>query len=309
MFRIVFTIAGFLFALILNILVPDVQDVNPIVYRVILILLAIGYALAGVISQKSDERKEEYAKRSKFRFAMGIVLALWDLLSTKSGIFPLPFFPGPAQITEVYLIDTSFLASNTMFSVRLFSAGFLSGVVLGVGTGILMGWFDKVYYWVYPPLKITGVIPAVAWMPFALTVLPSSFIAGVFIIAICAWFQVAFMTSQGIKSTQKIYYEAAKTLGANSRFLLVHVALPNAVPYIFNGVSTALGVAFTTLVVSEMMGAKGGLGYYINWAKAWASYDKVYASIIIMAILFSIIMKVVGKLEAYLSRWKEGIVE
>ena len=303
------TVAGFAVALAIHFLIPNVQEVDGRVYRSLLAALIVGYGLYGIIVAKNSERREAYVERVKFRFAMGIVLAVWDVLSTKTGILPLPFFPGPAQITSIYLVDTAFLVSNTLFSIRLFAAGFLAGVVLGVGTGILMGWFAKVHYWVFPPLKITGVIPAVAWMPFALTVLPSSFLAGVFIIAISAWFSVAFMTAQGIATTHKVYYEVAKTLGGNSRFLLVHVALPNAVPFIFNGISTAMGVGFTTLVVSEMMGAKGGLGYYINWAKAWASYDKVYAAIIIMAILFSIIMKAVGTLEDRLTIWQKGITK
>jgi NitT/TauT family transport system permease protein len=132
----------------------------------------------------------------------------------------------------------------------------------------LIGWFPKVYYWVSPVLKITGVIPAVAWMPFALTLFPTPFLAAVFLIVICAWFPVAFLTAQGIASTQKVYYEVAKTLGARTPYLVFRVAIPNALPQIFTGISTANAFAFTTLVISEMMGQPGGLGYYIKRLKS-----------------------------------------
>lgn len=305
----IFSILGFIIAEIISLSVQDTQEVNDTAYRFILTILAVLYLAIAVFSFFNEDRRLKSIKRAPFRFAMGVVLAIWDLLSTKFDLLPLPFFPGPSKITGVVLDEYGFLLTNTGYSLRLFFAGFVSGIILGVGTGILIGWFAKVHYWVFPILKITGVVPAVAWMPFALTIFPTSFIAGVFLIAICAWFPVAFMTAQGIASTQKMYFEVAKTLGGKQSYLLFHVALPNAVPQIFTGISTANGLAFTTLVVSEMMGAKGGLGYYINWAKTWSSYYKVYAAIIIMAVLFSLIMKVIALIQGRLLIWQRGLVK
>lgn len=308
-FWALFSLMGFAGAEIVSLTVPDTQEVDNIAYRFALLGLSALYFGIAVFSWFDGERRAKFISRAPFRLAMGIVLAVWDLLSTKSDILPLPFFPGPSKVTGVILEEYEFLLTNTGYSLRLFFLGFLSGIILGVGTGILIGWFAKVHYWVFPVLKITGVVPAVAWMPFALTVFPTSFVAGVFLIAICAWFPVAFMTAQGMASTQNVYFEVAKTLGAKQSYLLFHVALPNAVPQIFTGISTANGLAFTTLVVSEMMGAQGGLGYYINWAKAWSSYYKVYAAIIIMAVLFSIIMKAIALIQNRLLIWQRGLVK
>ena len=309
LFWALFALIGFTGAEIVSLTVPDTQEINNIAYRFALLGLLVLYFGIAAFSWFDGERRAKFISRAPFRLAMGIILAVWDLLSTKFDILPLPFFPGPSKVTGVILEEYEFLLTNTGYSLRLFFLGFLAGIVLGVGTGILIGWFAKVHYWVFPVLKITGVVPAVAWMPFALTVFPTSFVAGVFLIAICAWFPVAFMTAQGMASTQKIYFEVAKTLGAKQSYLLLHVALPNAVPQIFTGISTANGLAFTTLVVSEMMGAQGGLGYYINWAKAWSSYYKVYAAIIIMAVLFSLIMKVIALIQNRLLIWQRGLVK
>lgn len=308
-FWTLFSLIGFAVAEIVSLTVPDSQKVNDTAYRFALAGLIVLYLGIAVFSWFDGDRRVKFINRAPFRFAIGVVLMVWDLLSTKFDILLLPFFPGPSQVSGVVLDEYKFLLSNTSYSLRLFFFGFFSGIILGVGTGILIGWFAKIHYWVFPVLKVTGVIPAVAWMPFALTIFPTSFIAGVFLIAICAWFPVAFMTAQGMASTQKTYFEVAKTLGAKQSYLLFHVALPNAVPQIFTGISTANGLAFTTLVVSEMMGAKGGLGYYINWAKTWSSYYKVYAAIIIMAVMFSLIMKVIALIQNRLLIWQRGLVK
>ena len=324
--KILFTITGFLAAIIINIVFPQKADVNiktytlstslfeidltmNDVYIFIVTVIILIYAGAGVRALIDKTRRKLYSKNAAFRFAAGLALAVWDICGTKLQVFPQPFFPGPAQVAEAYLADGDYIVQNTLYSLRLYAAGFSCGVLLGVGTGILIGWFPKVYYWVYPVLKITGVVPAVAWMPFALTLLPNSFTAAVFLIVICAWFQIAFLTAQGIRSTPKQSYEAARILGGDQLNLILHVAIPHAMPDIFTGITSANAMAFTTLVMSEMLGQPGGLGYYINQSKVWSAYYKVLAAIVIMAVLFSLINHFIGRLQDHTLRWQKGVLK
>ena len=82
----------------------------------------------------------------------------------------------------------------------------------------------------------------------------------------------------------------------------------HALPQIFTGIATANGYAFTTLVMAEMMGQPGGLGYYINASKVWSAYYKVFAAIIVMAILFSIITWLLEFVEARALKWQKGVI-
>ena len=321
--RILFTISGYIIAILANLFIPQIAtdveletyrllgftlDMND-AYRLVLTFLILFYVVVGGVAATDKEKRKEYRQRSKFRFATGIALALWDFLGTKIEILPQPFFPGPAGIVRAFLMEGDFIWQNTLYSIRLFTVGFIVGVIFGVGTGILIGWFPKVYYWVAPVLNISGVIPAVAWMPFALTLLPTPFTAAVFLIVICVWFPVASLTASGVQSTPKAQFEVARTLGGSKAFLVFHVAVPHAMPQIFTGINTASAFAFTTLVMAEMMGQPGGLGYYINASKVWSAYYKVFAAIIVMAILFSLITKVVGIIEAHMLRWQRGLLK
>lgn len=320
---ILFSVIGFVIAILANILIPQISSgvklddhaVGPVIlnmngaYRIVLALIALFYLGIGVYSAFDADKRKKYKSRAKFRFAVGIALGLWDLLGTKLQALPQPFFPGPAGIIEAFLIESDYILENTLYSLRLFAFGFVFGVIVGVGTGILIGWFPKVYYWVSPVLNVTGVIPAVAWMPFALTLFPTPFAAAVFLIVICVWFPVASLTASGVQSTPKAQFEAARTLGGNTAFLVFHVAVPHAMPQIFTGINTASAFAFTTLVMAEMMGQPGGLGYYINASKVWSAYYKVFAAIIVMAVLFSLISKLVSLIESRVLRWQRGLLK
>ena len=310
------TILGFAIAFLTNLLFPQIADGVRLktvllgnisvdgntAYRAVLILLIVFYVV------KAFRSKWKKDSRSQFRFAVGIALALWDILGTKLRILPQPFFPGPAVIMGAFLEDGPFIWQNTLYSLRLFFAGFSAGVLSGIVTGVLIGWFPKVRYWLTPVLNISGVIPAVAWMPFALTLFPTSFSAATFLIAICSWFPVATMTAEGVQSTPKSHFEVVRTFGAKGLYQVLHVAIPHSMPQIFTGVTTAAAFSFTTLVMAEMMGQPGGLGYYINTSKVWSAYYKVFAAIIVMAILFSLILKTVGAIQGYVLRWQKGVV-
>lgn len=319
---ILLTAAGFLLAIAVNAFFPQIAPVafdkyavGPFsvdkndAYRAALTALVLFYLGIGLRALPDETRRVRYISRVPFRFAIGAALALWDVLGTKLQALPQPFFPGPAGILEAFLMEPGYILKNMLYSLRLFTAGFVIGVLFGVSTGILIGWFAKAAYWISPVLNICGVIPAVAWMPFALTLFPTPFSAAAFLIIICSWFPVASMTALGIRSTPKVQFEAARTLGASPSWLVFHVAVPHAMPQIFTGITTANAFAFTTLVMAEMMGQPGGLGYYINQSKVWSAYYKVFASILVMAVLFSLIMKLIKLIENRVLRWQKGLVK
>jgi NitT/TauT family transport system permease protein len=117
------------------------------------------------------------------------------------------------------------------------------------------------------------------------------------------------MMASGIIAPPRTSDEVAKTLGADEKFLLFRVAIPNAIPSVFTGIMTATAFSFTTLIVSEMVGAKAGLGFYINWAKGWGAYPKVYGAIIIIAVEFALILALIGTLRDSVLRWQKGILK
>ncbi|MDR3111777.1 MAG: ABC transporter permease subunit [Elusimicrobiota bacterium] len=300
------SVFSFFIALTVNIFLPFVEQVRSLPYQIaissVIVILLILYFFA----LKRPFFRVKLYYRSQFVFAVAIALTLWDLATAKSGIFPMPFFPSFSQIVDVIVQDRQLLLKSAIYSMRLFFAGLSTGIILGLATGILIGWLRQWDYWLSPIIKITGIIPAVAWIPVALVILPSSFATGIFLIFIASWFPVSSMVASGISATPKVYFELAKTLGADQKFLLFRVALPSAMPSIFMGIMTATAFSFTTLIVSEMIGAEAGLGFYINWAKGWGAYAKVYAAIIIIGIEFSLILALIESVKSHVLRWQRN---
>ena len=221
----------------------------------------------------------------------------------------MPYFPPPAGVLQSFLDDFDVILDSTWHSLILLLSGYALGVVVGLVTGICLGWSVRARYWGMPVLKVLGPIPATAWIPLAMVVSPDSSYSAVGLIAIAVWFPVSMLTASGVANTRASFLDVARTLGAGRAYLIFRVAIPAAMPNIFVGLFMGLGASFLTLVVAETVGVKSGLGWYVAWAQGWAEYGKVFAALIIMAGFFSTLMTILFKVRDRVLVWQKGVIK
>jgi sulfonate transport system permease protein len=248
-------------------------------------------------------------RRAPWLVALGSFLTVWEIATAKFGWLPLPFFPPPQAILEVYTDDLPKLLDSVIASVKLQLGGYLIGAAIGFLTGVSVGWSQKVGYWVHPVLRFIGPLPATAWLPIAFFTFPSSWSASTFLIALATGFPVTVLTWSGVASVPSAYYDVARTLGAKPSFLVLKVAIPAALPHVFVGLFMGLGASFAVLVVAEMIGVKAGLGWYLQWAQGWAAYANMYAALIVMSLLCSGAITLLFKTRDRLLVWQKGVVK
>jgi NitT/TauT family transport system permease protein len=247
--------------------------------------------------------------RAPWLLALGVFLTIWELATAKFAWLPLPFFPPPQAIIEVYTDDLPKLLDSVVASVKLQLGGYAIGAAVGFLTGVSIGWSRSVGYWVHPLLRFIGPLPATAWLPFAFFTFPSSWSASTFLIALATGFPVTVLTWSGVASVSNAYYDVARTLGARPSFLVLKVAIPAALPHVFVGLFMGLGASFAVLVVAEMIGVKAGLGWYLQWAQGWAAYSNMYAALIVMSLLCSGAITLLFRTRDHLLVWQKGVVK
>jgi NitT/TauT family transport system permease protein len=241
--------------------------------------------------------------------ALPILLTIWELLTAKFGVLPVPFFAPPQALLDVYVEDWPRLADSLFHSAILLGSGVAVGALTGFIAGVAIGWSRSIGYWLHPVLRILGPVPSTALLPLCFFLFPSSWSASVFLIALATWFPVTVLTWSGVSSVDKAYYDVARTLGAKQGFLIFKVAIPAALPHVFVGLFMGLGASFSTLVVAEMMGVKSGIGWYLQWAQGWAAYANMYAALLIMALACSGLISALFLIRDRLLAWQEGAMK
>jgi NitT/TauT family transport system permease protein len=237
-----------------------------------------------------------------------LLVAAWDIITRKLALLPLPYFPAPDVVLQSMADDWRTLLDHTWHSLLLLVCGYTAGVCAGLISGVIIGWSARARYWLMPVLKTIGPIPATAFIPLALVVFDTTFAGGAALIALAVWFPVTMLTSSGVANVRVSYLDVARTLGAGRSYLIFRVALPSALPSIFIGLFMGLGASFLTLFAAEMLGVKAGLGYYVSWKSGWAEYSHVYAALIIIAAVFSMVMTLLFKLRDRVLAWQKGVI-
>lgn len=235
-------------------------------------------------------------------------LAILNTLVSKTRLLPVLYFPSLDRVCGLIWTQKVFLLKNLVFSLGLLIQGFLFGLVTGFFTGLALGYNRHVGYWLNPVTKFLGPVPTTAWIPLALSVFPTTHGANVFLIAFAVWFPVTLMTASGIQSVNKSFFEVSETLGARTFFKVFRVAVPASLPQIFLGLFYGIVSSFATLMAVEMNGNAQGIGWYINWQKSVMMYDGVYAGLIIIAVLCSLVLTLLFKVRDKIMVWQKGVI-
>src|SRR5260221_3415111 len=111
-------------------------------------------------------------QRAAWLLALGVLLTLWEVATAKFAWLPLPFFPPPQAIIEVYTDDLPKLLDSVFASVKLQLGGYVIGAAVGFLTGGSIGRSRSGGYWVPQVFRVIRPVPETAWLPFPFFTFP-----------------------------------------------------------------------------------------------------------------------------------------
>ncbi|WP_200847099.1 ABC transporter permease [Microbacterium sp. 18062] len=232
-----------------------------------------------------------------------VLIILWAT-NTGSSFFLPPLqdvFVAFAQNWLFALVPAELLPS--LF--RLFS-GYLIAVVVGIGAGILIGRSPRIRRQADPVIEFVRAIPPPALLPFTLIAFGTGDAAKIILIAlVCVW-PILLNTVDGITGVDSTLRETGASYRIGGWDALVHVDLRAASPQIFAGMRAALPLALIIMVISEMVGATNGVGFFIVQAQRTFAIPDMWSGIILLGILGYLLNLVFTVIERRMLAWHHG---
>ncbi|MFG5863183.1 ABC transporter permease [Metapseudomonas sp. CR1201] len=222
--------------------------------------------------------------------SLAACLLFWQLAANARldlGLFSFTYVPTPAAVLDAawQLAHSSKLLPHLASSLSRVFAGYLAAALLGVLLGLLIGRSKWAEDSLLPPLEVLRPIPAVAWIPLAILMFPSSELSMVFITFTGALFPILLNTVHGVEAVDPRLIASARSLGAGRLAILREVVLPGAAPSIVTGLAIGMGTSWFCLVTAEMISGQFGIGYY-----TWESYVvQNYADIVVGMLLIGLL--------------------
>lgn len=194
-----------------------------------------------------------------------IIIIIWALLTTYTGIIPSYLIPSPHDVFVAFetLLFNGTLFSDTIDTLTRVLLGFVVAAAVAIPLGIIIGWSKTVENYLSFTIGLLRPIPPIAWIPFAILWFGLGLGSAIFVIFVGSVFPILINTADGVKRIDKVYVESAYTLGANQYQTLRKVVVPAALPNIITGLKVGMGIALMCTVAAEMIGFNNGLGYLI----------------------------------------------
>lgn len=233
----------------------------------------------------------------------------WEAAARLSGANYI-LLPPPSQVflALLELIRTGELFDDISASLIRVAAGYLISVVIAVPVGLAMGYSVLTEKLLTSTVNGLRPIPASAWIPMSIILMGIGEKPAIFLVFIGTVWSVILNTIHGVKSVPKHLIWAAQTMGASNRAIFVKVIFPAALPAIFTGMRIAVGIAFTNVIVAELIAVRSGLGYLITEARMIVRSDLVIAGMVAIGVVGYLLDLVVRLVMSRTLRWQKGLV-
>ncbi|MFV0375066.1 ABC transporter permease [Microbacterium sp.] len=221
------------------------------------------------------------------------------------------YFPPLQSVLEAFRENWLFsrFGTDVVPSLLRLIVGYALAVAVGVGVGIALGRVSWLRRQASPIVEFLRAIPPPALLPFTIVMLGVDSAAKIVLIAfVCVW-PILLNTMDGIAGVEATMRDTGRSYGVSRWRRLLRVDLPAASPQIFAGMSTSLPLALILMVISEMVGATNGIGYFIIQAQRTFAIADMWSGIILLGVLGYLLNLIFVVIERRVLAWHYGIRE
>lgn len=241
---------------------------------------------------------------------IGAIL-LWEAVV---GVFDLEpwILPAPSAVVRAAITDFAVLRVHLVTTCLTALGGFIAAVVLGFSMSILMDALPPFRAAVYPFMVVSQTVPIVFIYPLFLIWFGFGVMSRVLVVILVCFFPIAVNFTDGLDGVDTDILSLFRSMGSGRIMTFRMVKLPGALPSLFSGLRIAAAYSIIGAVIGEWLGARRGLGVYMIRSYRSFATDRVFAAIVLVALLSLAVFQAVKLSERILIPWKkqyEGVAK
>jgi NitT/TauT family transport system permease protein len=264
-------------------------------------------------ARRARYRRVESVARWALPLAV-VVLTLigWNWFSNSSQTRGM-IFPAPPKVWARFLTDYAMLFGSLLVTLKITFMALGIAIIGGVALAILFTQSRFAELIFFPYAVVLQVTPIVSIAPLIFIYVQDPLAR----VLICAWivafFPILSNTTLGLKSTDSNLRDLYAIYGATWWQKLLFLQLPSAAPYFLGGLRIAGGLALIGAIVAEYVagisGSGSGLAFRILEASYRLNYPRMFAALIMIAVVGVIIFAATSFLSwFFLRKWHESAI-
>ena len=233
---------------------------------------------------------------------------IWYLITRLNLIQPY-FLPSPQEVINAsyLLFQDAIIWAGVRDSFFRVTVGYVIAVVLAVPLGLLVGSFKVVEALVEPLANFVRYTPLPAFIPLIILWVGLGDLNQITVIFLGVFWSLIVMVADVAASVPKELIDTAFTLGLKKREILLKVVFPYSLPGIYDSLRVAIGWAWSSLILAEVVGANTGIGHMIMESQRFLKTANVIFGIILVGVLGVFLDYLFKRLYPKLFQWSEKV--
>ena len=232
-----------------------------------------------------------------------VLLAAWQVASL---FFPGYLFPPVQAIaarTFGIFVDPTLLLEVLSTAARIFG-GLFGAFILGCILAVVIGRSPFVESYFTPILVFLQGIPALSWVVIAIIWFHGIEFRILFIMVMTTLPAFTFQILDAYRSMSKDLFEMTMSFRPSSWMLFRVLIVPTIVPGILTAWKVNLGNAARVVVVAELVGATGGVGYQLLLQQQLFDMAGALAWTLVLVLFVLVVQTTIVALESWVLRYR-----
>jgi NitT/TauT family transport system permease protein len=232
-----------------------------------------------------------------------LLAALWQAASFS---FPKYLFPSLADVAAhvLAIFSTWSEFAQVLATIGRILAGLVGAFVIGAAIAAAMHQFRAVDRFIGPILTFFQGIPALSWVVFAIIWFHGTEPRIFFIMTVTSLPAFTFQVLDALRGMSKDLVEMVMSLRPTRAKMLRVMILPAILPDILTAWKVNLGNASRVVVVAELVGATGGVGYELLRQQQLFDMSGALAWTIQLVLFVLVVQQIIVWVENWLLRYR-----
>lgn len=206
------------------------------------------------------------------------------------------------QAARTLITESAFwqgIVDTLMTAIR----GLIAATVVGATAGLIIGSSSFARHATRIPIEVLRPIPPLVVLPIAVLVLGPTQAMAEFLVFFGCVLPILVMTSNGVRETDPVTVDTARSFGLSRWAILWRVVLPGTSAAIGTAVRVAMPHAFAIAVIAGFLGGSPGMGRLIAQANVASDSPRLYAIVVSLGVLGLLVYQLSQLIESRVLHW------
>lgn len=226
----------------------------------------------------------------------------WEIVVRAFKVKPI-VLPPPSTVLAEFFSAPAWYLGHAWYTLLVTLGGFGLAVLVGVALAVLIVESRLLEKSVYALIVGLNSVPKVAVAPLFVIWLGTDAEPKIAIAFLIAVFAIVIDAVLGLKSVPPDILDLARALRGGRLATLWRIRFPCALPSLFAGMKVAISLALVGAIVGEFVSSQRGLGYVILAAQGNFDTARVFAAILVLAVMGVALFWLIACLERLAIPW------